>query len=274
MCGRLLGHRLRRARKEAGLRLVDVAAELGRTEGNISQWEGGHRLIPLEALTHLMLRTYSRGNVAADRRALDAAEQLRDQVLHWRNYWTDLGTDLPADLTAYIELEGMAGSVRTAGVDNIPGLLQVESYIREQQLMLGMRDAAEVDLHIQTRMRRKQRLYAKGDQLHLCAIITAGTLDRCPRNQIEHLIEQSELSNVDLRILPGDSGPHWLTSMYVIMDFPDNNLPDILYLESFQGGIFMEEQELVSRARQHHDRLLSVVPSKEDSRKLLKSAIQ
>lgn len=273
MCSRLLGHRLRRHRKAAKLKIREVAAELRRTEGNISQWEGGHRLIPLEALSHLMLRTYSTGNVAADRRNLDAVEHLRDQALHWRHYWTDLGSELEPNLTEYLELEGTAQTIRTGGVDNIPGLLQVEQYARDQQVLLGIRNDADIDALVQTRMLRKQRLTDTIKPLRLCAIITEGTLDRCSSSQAVHLIEQSQLENVDIRVLPRSAGPHWLTSMYVIMTFPDDDLPNLLYLESFQDGIVVDESEQVERAIQQHGRLLSVVPSEEDSRKILSEFI-
>jgi hypothetical protein len=64
------------------------------------------------------------------------------------------------------------------------------------------------------------------------------------RIQLESLIEASHMPNVTLQVMPFDSGGHAATGgAYSILRFPEQDLPDIVYIEHLTSALYLDKLE-------------------------------
>ncbi|MGH3847568.1 MAG: DUF5753 domain-containing protein, partial [Pseudonocardiaceae bacterium] len=142
-------------------------------------------------------------------------------------------------------------SLRCFELENIPGLLQTESYIRTLHALDTRLSAREVDRRIPARLKRQERLVGP-DPLQLTAVMSEGALQRCAGDtrvaaaQLAHLIEAAELPYVELRILPFGHGLHvGMAGSFSVLSFPDGLLPDVAYQEYVVGGHVIDDRSAV-----------------------------
>jgi hypothetical protein len=68
--------------------------------------------------------------------------------------------------------------------------------------------------------------------------------------QIEHLRQVAKRGNVDIRVLPFSVGAHAaMAGAFRIMDFDDPEDPDVVYLETHVGAMYLEEPDEVEEYR-------------------------
>jgi hypothetical protein len=64
------------------------------------------------------------------------------------------------------------------------------------------------------------------------------------REQLERLIDATELPNVTLQVLPLDAGAHpALVSAFSVLRFPDQELPDVVYVEHLTSALYLDRRE-------------------------------
>ncbi|AOS60939.1 hypothetical protein TL08_00455 [Actinoalloteichus hymeniacidonis] len=89
------------------------------------------------------------------------------------------------------------------------------------------------------------------------------------REQIRHLIKSSLQSNINVRVLPLNTGafPGIGTSFNLVhLDAADTS---VAYLDTLTGGLFVEDDDDVYAYRLTFDRLNEMALSSEDSVRLL-----
>jgi hypothetical protein len=70
------------------------------------------------------------------------------------------------------------------------------------------------------------------------------------KGQIEHLRQVAKRGNVDIRVLPFSVGAHAaMAGAFRIMDFDDPEDPDVVYLETHVGAMYLEEPDEVEEYR-------------------------
>ena len=70
------------------------------------------------------------------------------------------------------------------------------------------------------------------------------------RAQVEHLRALAQQDNVEIRVLPWSVGAHAaMAGAFRIMDFDDPEDPDVVYLESHVGALYLEEDNEVREYR-------------------------
>jgi hypothetical protein len=68
--------------------------------------------------------------------------------------------------------------------------------------------------------------------------------------QIEHLRRVARRDNVEIKVLPWSVGAHAaMAGAFRILDFDDPDDPDVVYLESHVGALYMEEPAEVNEYR-------------------------
>ena len=68
--------------------------------------------------------------------------------------------------------------------------------------------------------------------------------------QIDHLCQVAQQPHVDIRVLPWSAGAHAaMAGAFRIMDFEDPEDPDVVYLESHVGAVYLEEPAEVQEYR-------------------------
>jgi transcriptional regulator with XRE-family HTH domain len=271
---RRLAAELRRLRERTGLTGDEATERLGWPASSklsrIELGKSGVKPADLESLLDLYQVTSAR------REELSAlAEESRTsgavQVVSMR---------LPEEQIAFLENEADAESIWIWEPQVIPGLFQTEDYARVLLQAWVTRFAlpsAEVDRRIQTR-RLRQEVLTRGSPPQVSAVIDESVLRRkvgeacVMRAQLEHLVEISELSNVDIRVLPFD-GEHLLaTGQFNYLKFPqmhDVPLNDIVVFDHLTGMENIEGETEVHQYKVVLEALTESSLDRESSRTLI-----
>jgi hypothetical protein len=98
-------------------------------------------------------------------------------------------------------------------------------------------------------MKRQQMLTEPGAP-ELWAVLDEAALRRVPcgrrvmREQLEHLLEITELPNVTLQIVPFDAGPHAAAGgPFTILRFSEPDVPDVVYLEQLNSAVYLDQPD-------------------------------
>jgi Domain of unknown function (DUF5753) len=178
-------------------------------------------------------------------------------------------SELPEPYTTYISFEGEARSLLNYECLFIPGLLQTEDYARAA-LQRGMPTATreEIGRLAEARMSR-QAILTRETPLRLWAIVDEAALHRpvggkeVMKAQLERLVASADLPQVTLQALPYAVGGHpGMPGSFVILQFADAGVSDVVYIETQAGDLFLESDTDLSRfgAIFEHLRALALPP--------------
>jgi Domain of unknown function (DUF5753) len=131
----------------------------------------------------------------------------------------------------------------------VPGLLQIEGYMRAVIAGARLDDSAEdVERRVALRMGR-QVLLARADGFRLWAVVDEAALRRpvggpkVLRAQLEGLIEATALPTVTLQILPFSASAHAaMVGAFSILRFPEPDLPDVVYVEHLTSALYLDKR--------------------------------
>jgi transcriptional regulator with XRE-family HTH domain len=244
----LVGAQLRRLRTDLGLSRAEAAEAIRASEWKIHRLENGQVRFKRRDLVDL-LRLYEVTDP-------DEVEELLAMAADANNpgWWQHYGDLLPSWFRAYVDLEAAAGLIRTYEGQLIPGLLQTDDYMRALVRGAHLEDSGEgVGRRVRLRMAR-QTLLTRQQPPRLWAVVDEAALRRpvggreVMRGQLERLLEASKLPNVTLQILPFDAGAHpAMVGSFSILRFPDQELPDVVYLEHLTSAIYLNKPEEVDQ---------------------------
>jgi transcriptional regulator with XRE-family HTH domain len=211
-----------------------------------------------------------------------ANDDLRSDLLSIQSGSNDQGwlrpyhSELPEEYTAYIAFEAEARTVRNYESLYIPGLLQTESYARAA-LKGGFPSITHqaVEQRVQARMER-QALLTKERPLQLWAIVDEAAVRRAVggrdvmREQLRHLVQASETPHVTFQVITFDKGAHaGMPGSFVHMDFPDPADPELVYVDTPAGDLFLESDSELRRYKTMFEHLQAVALSPSESVELL-----
>lgn len=259
--GRRLATELRRLRERKGLTGEDVAQRLGWSGSKVSRIER-HRTGVKPADLRLLLalydveETYRKDLVAL---ALDSVE--KDPL-------QQVASSFPPEYAQYLSAEVEAESLWNWEPQVVPGLLQTPEYAKAvlepwRKMFPGPRDT---DRRVEARLARQQVL-TRDPPLELSVVIDESVLRRrfgtgpVMRQQLEHLVQTSELPNVEVRVHRLDSGNGPLpTGAFSYMQFPpvrDVPAPDLVSVEHLEGTYYLEDEEQTYQYRVAFEYLLN-----------------
>ncbi|HEX3590503.1 MAG TPA: helix-turn-helix transcriptional regulator [Pseudonocardiaceae bacterium] len=259
---RRLAAELRRLRDQAQLTIEDVAEKLKCSSSKISRIETGHvGVSPKDARE--LLRLYG---VPGD--DLEALVQLAREARRkgWWHSYNEVFTG------AFVGLEAEASSLRAYQALLIPGLLQTEDYMRAV-IRAARPDATppQVDKRVHARVAR-QRLLTEPDPPRYWAIVDEAVLcrsvggDAVMRAQLEMLLGKAALPHVTIQVLPFSVGAHaGMEGSFLILGFPEQADPDVVYVDSTTAGIYLEEPAEILRYTLMFDHLRAAALSPDDS---------
>ncbi len=194
-----------------------------------------------------------------------------------RGWWEDYGDVLPKWFSLYVGLESAASEIRIYEPELIHGLLQTPAYLRAIYEAVYEANGEPIDeeaIQLQTKLRqeRQQALTTRIPPLRLTAVFSAGVLARrvgskaLMREQISRLRELNRLDHVDIRVMPWDVGSHAAMHIggFAILDFPEEDDPAIVYLESHTFARYLEEpKELAEYRRIYESVYRKAIPIEE-----------
>lgn len=270
---RRLAAELRRLRSRAGVTQQQAAAHLACAQAKIGRFETAKR-------------SPSVGDVSAllDFYGIDGAE--RDQLLNLardarkRGWWHSYSDVLPEWYETYVGLEAEASEIHTYEAEAIPGLLQTAEYayaITKSTLVRA--DEPEIGRRAELRIQRQDRVTGE-DPLELWAVIGEAALrrpvggDGVLRRQLEHVLKLVELPNVAVQVMPLDAGAHPAQAgPFVILRYASHIDPDVVYLETHVGGLYLEREIEIANYARMMDHLRAHAASPEDTQRLLRQRI-
>ena len=240
----LLGAHLRRLREAQGVSREDAGWEIRASESKISRLELG-RVSFKERDVEDLLTLYGQVDTDERERLLALARQANTP-----GWWHRYGDVLPNWFQSYLGLEAAASLIRTYEVQFVPGLLQTADYARSVVLLgHGRAKTEEIDRRVDLRMRR-QKILDRPDPVQLWAVIDEAVLRRpvgsraTMRGQIQALIDATQRTSVHLQVLPFQVGGHSAAGgAFSILRFPDQELPDIVYVEQLSSALYLDKRD-------------------------------
>jgi transcriptional regulator with XRE-family HTH domain len=244
---RRLAAQLRELREQAGLTQEEVSERTGKDRSTLYSIENAQRRPQPSTLIQL-LDVYG------------IADPLRSELLaalkesKQRGWMRPYRSELPEIYSDYIAFEDEARSISNYESLFIPGLLQTEEYARSQirGTIPGVSEQ-EVEVRVAARIDRQNVLVKEGAP-RLWAIMDEAALRRLVggrdvmRGQVARLLDVSSMPNVTIQVLPFSAGAHpGMDGSFVLLDFPDEDDPHIVYIESAAGGLFLEEVAEIRR---------------------------
>jgi transcriptional regulator with XRE-family HTH domain len=239
-----LGARLRSLRLAKGITRDQAGYAIRGSESKISRMELG-RVAFKERDVSDLLKLYGLEDQEERTRLLVLAKEANTP-----GWWHAYGDVLATWFQNYLDLEQSAELIRTYEVQFVPGLLQTDAYARAV-IMLGYGTARpwEIRRRADLRMARKQLLQRENPP-KLWAVIDEAVLRRpiggraVLREQIEALLEACTLRNVRLQVIPFETGGHAAAGgAFSILRFPDQELPDVVYIEHLTSGLYLDKRE-------------------------------
>ncbi|OEJ26426.1 transcriptional regulator [Streptomyces agglomeratus] len=262
---RRLGQELRRLRELKGMTAEEVAERLLVSQSKISRLENGRRSISQRDVRDLC-GVYD----VEDHRIVDSLMQMAKDSRQ-QGWWHAFG-DIP--YSVYIGLETDAASLRVYDPQIVPGLLQTPRYA--EALITGALPetaASDVEKRVNVRLRRQERILTADQPLRLWAVIDEAALRRVVgdrqlmREQLEHLVEQSQLPHVTVQILPFDMGAHpGISGHYAILEFPDAADSSVVYIEGVTSDLYLEKANDVQKYSVMYEHLRAQALNVEASR--------
>jgi transcriptional regulator with XRE-family HTH domain len=272
---RRLGSELRRLREAHSIKLEEVAEHLGVAASTLSRIETGKA--PTKSLyLNAMLEMYGVNDPGQRQVLVDMAREG-----HRKGWWSVYDDVLPTGFGIYVGLEVEAAGLRSYEAEAVNGLFQTPDYARAILQEVFNRDSNEqVERLVDLRMKR-QDVLDRSPALDVWLILDEAVIRRAiggpevMRGQLARLTEASKMPNVTIQVLPFSSGSHaGLRGPFSILEFPERADPDVAYVESVAGILYLEKDREVRSCAEAFDRLRATALSPGASAELIADAAQ
>ncbi|WP_163571598.1 helix-turn-helix domain-containing protein [Fodinicola feengrottensis] len=270
---RRIGIALQGFRKDAGLTLEQVAAELSMNKSTISRIEAAQTVTRPQTV-RMMLNLYG----IQDKDEVERWAQLAKEAKTKDAWWS--GFDLPNRLADLVALETDAISISVYEASVVPGIAQTERYARtiiEDQAPVPLTEAV-INERVEIRMRRQERLVADVDPPQVAIILDDSVLQRSVggpevmKDQAQRLIELGHRPNITVQIARIADGVHLaLPGSVTLLEFNDL-MPASIYLDTVAGDLLIDAPEAIQRVQRALKAIRSHALSPDESRRLLEIA--
>ncbi|MFD0141146.1 MULTISPECIES: helix-turn-helix domain-containing protein [unclassified Streptomyces] len=268
----VLGKRLQDLRERAGLKREEAARILRVAPATIRRMETAEVALKIPYV-QLLLKAYGITDSEAE-----AFVALTEEA-NLPGWWQRFHDVLPGWFSMYVSLEGAASLIREYEPQFVPGLLQTEGYARAilRSGAVGGSDAEEIERHVALRMER-QSLLTREDAPKFWVIMDE-TVFRRPvgdgpevmRDQLDRLLEASELPNVTLQIAEFSSGHHPGTyGPFVLFRYAVPELPDMVYSEYLTGAVYLDARPEVASHLEVMDRMAAQAATAQRTKEILR----
>ncbi|MBD9700747.1 helix-turn-helix domain-containing protein [Streptomyces caniscabiei] len=267
---RRLGQELRRLRELKGMTAEEVAERLLVSQSKISRLENGRRSISQRDVRDLC-GVYE----VEDQRVVDSLMQMAKDSRQ-QGWWHAFG-DVP--YSVYIGLETDAESLRVYDPQVVPGLLQSRPYA--EAIIRGAlpeTSTTEIDKRVEVRIRRQDRVTTDTNPLRLWTVLDEAALRRVVgsrsvmREQLERLIELSQVPHVTVQVLPFEVGAHpGINGQYAILEFVDAADSSVVYIEGVTSDLYLEKPHDVQKYTVMYEHLRAQALNVEQSRQFIEN---
>lgn len=250
VCRLLVGNELRRAREARGLTQEEAAPRIGVKDDHISRLELGQTRVRVAEVEKL-LEFYG-----DDPEHIEAITNIARNA-NSRGRWTGYRATFPEWFRMYVDLEAGAETIRKVDAEIIPGILQIEPYIRTIHAEWPRSTAdgeRPVEDAIEARKERQQQIFTRDDKPHVSFVLSESALQRVVgspeimRAQLDYLLEVAALSNVQLQVLPFKaetySGSVVYTFTMLTIGAPGIASPlEFVYVENYDQARYLDDKD-------------------------------
>ncbi|CAM5263745.1 Transcriptional regulator with XRE-family HTH domain OS=Streptomyces albaduncus OX=68172 GN=FHS32_003847 PE=4 SV=1 [Streptomyces griseoloalbus] len=179
----------------------------------------------------------------------------------------------------YIGLEQDASTLRQYQCELLPGLMQTEAYARELHTTGAHMSAEDIDRAVRVRLERQEML-TRPVAAEAWFVVNEGAVrnvigDReIMREQLEKILEITELPSVTLQVLPFDSGTYPATGSFTMLGFPAPEDPDLVYRDGITDAVYLEGEHHVREYTRAFDGLRAAALSPQRSARLVQSVVK
>ncbi|WP_246608215.1 helix-turn-helix domain-containing protein [Paractinoplanes toevensis] len=265
---RRLGIALRRAREAASKTREEAAGEIDAAPSKITRIEQGQSGLRLTDLGILLNLYGVSGPEAESMKEMARAGRQRGR-------WSAYRESLPTWFRQYIDLESDASEIRWYQTEIMPGILQIESYIRPIMAAGPRTDPDELERQVQVRLQRQSSL-DESNAADLNFILSESALRRTVgstatmRDQLAFLIEVSKRSNVTLQVLPFSAETYAISSFpFIILRFNDDATSDTIYTEDYRDAVYLDRPDDVKAYSRLWGELQAAALGAVESRRLI-----
>jgi len=257
-----LAAELKQARTRTGLTSEEAEQRLEWGRGKISRMENAQTKRPRVTDVQLILNVYGVDDEQYRETLYDLARDARK-----RGWWTRFGSDVFTGM--FVDYETEATEIRTFESVFVPGLLQTPEYAAELARAGLIRDERLIERRVAARMQRQQ-LLAQESPPDYWAIIDESALRRdvggteLMRAQLELIVEVAGSGAVNVQVVRA-SAHAGMAGPFVILDFPDEVHPSIVYLETATDGLYLERLDEIRYYERIFNSLRSTAPGPSDS---------
>lgn len=266
---RRLAGELRRLREAADLTIDEVAERLECSASKVSRVETGNvGVTPRDARD--MLGVYGVTGEEADA-LVQLAREARKRG--WWHAYNEVFTG------TFVGLEADASSLRAYQALLVPGLLQTRRYARA--VIRAMRPDAtesEIDRRVDARMER-QALLQDAHPPEYWAVMDEAVLHRAVggaevmAEQLWRMVDIAALPHATIQVVPFGGGAHpGMEGPFLILGFPEQADQDVVYVDSTNGGLYLEDASEVHRYALMFDHLRAAAAKPDDSLDLIEAA--
>jgi len=268
----ILARQLQALREKAGMSYEQAADAIYSSQWTIRRMEraeGGLKPLTVKSL----LTTYG----VTDAREIDAFLALcRDA--NKPGWWHSYDDVLPGWFRTFVGLEEAATLIRGYEPHWVPGLLQTPDYARAS-VRTGFPNAtdSQVERRVALRLAR-QEVLTRPDPPRLWMVIDEAALRRpaattgtaIMRDQLDRLIEATEMPHITVQVLPFTAGLHpAMYGPFRIFRFGEPELPDIVYGESLTSAYYIDNPGEAAAYIQALDRISAQAAPADETTKVL-----
>ncbi|MEO3823734.1 helix-turn-helix transcriptional regulator [Actinomadura sp. B10D3] len=270
---RKIGRVLRQLREEAGYTLKTAGKQLERSPSSLSQIENGVQWLRLRDLGFIL----DQYNVPTDLRAALMTLNEQDRQPGWWDAYKDLVTPEALDR---VSLEHDASQILVGETTFIPGLLQTEAYAHTViQGITPKHSETVIERFVEFRLARQNVLH-QDPVTKLDVVLDEAALRRMRggrqvmRSQLRRLVNQSELENVQLSILPLaiDAGSDY-AGQFELLDVGRPPILTVVLTEHLAGQAIIEASPETAHYRVTFEQIRSLSLSETASRDLINEII-
>lgn len=264
---RELGARLRTLRTKRGWTVDQAAERLRFSPSKVSRLETGQRGVSPPDI-HALCDLYEVSDEVREQ-LTELAKEGKQQA-----WWQSRGVPY----STYVGLEADAASIRDFGLAVIPGLLQTAEYARAVlQATLSEFEADVIEQLVTARMDR-QRILTSEQAPQYQAVIDEAVIRRMPgdpgvmKDQLDRLVQASELGTVSIRIIPFNAGllPS-SNNKFIILSFREPTVPTAVYIELLTGEMFVERPDEVAVYEATFEQMLAMSIDEDQTREMISS---
>jgi len=253
------------ARERTGKTTKEAAFGIGLSAPTLNRSEKAKRLSPITDVAGLLALYEVTGDER--KRIMELADKLEAPE------WLEAGDRLPRLLKPYATFEARATSLTDVSFDYIPGLLQIEQYMRAVHASQGV-TGADQDARVKARLERQKVLIARRAPRYM-AVIEESALRRtyggseAMFRQINWLIDRAWQPNIDIHVIPFRRWGYPNPGSFVTMGFGED--PPIVFFENLAVAGFLDAPDHTQLFRDVAAKLMKFALDSADTVKFLTS---